>query len=827
MKQDEQYDPAAGAQGPLSALTPGGISKRGSGRAGDRLLRWLARWRLPRGIGLLAAIGAALSIVALYGAFAHLLDARLPYVVLFVVAVVMTWLAGAVAGVLVLVAVWFVGGAAGMVPRAPLPPFPGAADVVQIVLLVTVGGLLVALTETARRIHGRAQRAARELEAELRARAVSEERFRKLAEAVDDAFYVADPSTGGILYLSPAFERIWQTPAAKVQEDPGAWTQTVHPDDLHLVAPRLERARVDGAYASTYRIVRGDGSVRWVRDRASAMEDGLVAGIATDVTDEITADATRREREQRLLVSEASLQTALDLVGMASWTIDLRRDEMVWSDRLFHLLGLDASSAVPSIETWLASVHPEERERVAAAWREARRAGTPLRSTYRVVWPDGTVRWIDAACGFLRDDHGQAIVGIGAFHDVTERRLAHEARERLLAREERLRAAAERARVDAEQASQAKDHFLAVLSHELRSPLQGMIGWLSLLRSGRLDAERSRHAIDAIERSVRLQAQLVSDLLDVSRIVAGKLQLAVGLVDLGAVVEGTVEEMRPLARQNRITLRSHAVQGAFVAGDAERLHQVFANLVSNALKFTPAGGVVDVRCARSENEAEVTVQDTGEGIAAHALPHIFDRFAQADSSPTRRHGGLGLGLAIVKHLTEAHGGQVSARSDGPGKGSVFSVRLPLARPAHVPARYGLAGPPTSDALQGIGVLVVEDDEASRESLAIALEERGARVVQADCADRALEAFRTHRPQVVISDLGLAPVDGYGLLGSLRALEVGRAVPVIALTGFASAEDRARVFAAGFQAHLTKPAHPDEVVGTVLRTLESARRALPA
>ncbi|MBY0279623.1 response regulator [Candidatus Binatia bacterium] len=537
------------------------------------------------------------------------------------------------------------------------------------------------------------------------------------------------------------------------------------------------------------------------------------------------AETARRAREERLRVSEESLRVALDLVGMATWTVDLRTGHATWSERHFHLLGLDPSRAVAGVDTWLASVHPEDRERVAGAWQEARDTGGSFRETYRVVWPTGAVRWVEARGGFLRDEAGRPVVGTGAFHDVTERRQHQEALERLLANAERLRLEAEAARAEAEQASLAKDHFLATLSHELRSPLQGMVGWIAVLRGARLDADRAARAIDAIERSVRLQSQLVSDLLDVSRIVAGKLQLAMGAVDLSAVVEATAEEMRPIARRGDVTLRTLTAPHTFVTGDAERLQQVVANLVSNAVKFTRPGGSVEVRCGQHGSDVTIEVIDDGEGIDPAILPHVFDRFAQGDASPTRRHGGLGLGLAIVKHLTEAHGGRAAAHSDGVDRGSTFTVTLPAARaPEERPVLAGGAAVAGDASLRGLEVLLVEDDEASRESLALFLQDRGARVIQASCAEDALNAFREHRPAVLISDLGLGAVDGYRLLEWIRASEGGRTVPAIALTGFASAQDRTRALAAGFAAHLAKPAQPDELLAALRRALEARRRS---
>jgi PAS domain S-box-containing protein len=658
---------------------------------------WTVRSPVGRAIVVLAA---AVAVVATRAALDPVLGSRLPYVLFAIASVVVTWVAGAWAGALLLVAGWVMGNVLWVEPRGVLLPWKGASDFTQAVIFFAAGALLVAFMARARRVQERSVEALRAREA---------------------------------------------------------------------------------------------------------------------------AEATRRAREESLRISEESLHAAMDLVGMATWTVDLRSGETKWSERHFHLLGLDPDDAVASPETWLSRVHPQDRARVARAWEEAQRSGGLFRETYRVVWPSGTVRWIEARGGFLRDEAGRPMVGTGAFHDVTERRLDHEARERLLENAERLRVEAEAARADAEQASIAKDHFLAILSHELRSPLQGMVGWIAVLRSGRLDTARAARALDAIERSVRLQAQLVSDLLDVSRIVAGKLQLAMSVVDVCAVVEATTEEMRPVAQRGDVILRTSSVPRAFVSGDAERLHQIVANLVSNAVKFTRPGGCVEVRCRTRDGDVVIEVEDDGEGIAPEILPRIFDRFAQADSSPTRRHGGLGLGLAIVKHLTEAHGGHVDVRSAGIGKGTTFTVTLPAARPPEErPALAGSASAGGEAMLGGVGVLLVEDDDASRESLALFLEDKGARVVQASSASDALAAFREHRPEILISDLGLGAVDGYRLLEWIRATDRGRSIPAIALTGFASAQDRSRVLAAGFQAHVPKPAHPDELIATVRRALEGSR-----
>jgi signal transduction histidine kinase/ActR/RegA family two-component response regulator len=364
---------------------------------------------------------------------------------------------------------------------------------------------------------------------------------------------------------------------------------------------------------------------------------------------------------------------------------------------------------------------------------------------------------------------------------------------------------------DAQAANRLKDEFLAIVSHELRTPLNAIMGWASLLRTGRLDPARSAQALDTIERNVKTQAQIVADLLDVSRIITGKLALEIQPVDLVPVVEAALDVIRPPAAGKQIVLDARLEPVDPVSGDPQRLQQVVWNLLANSVKFTPPGGRVEVTLARVGQAARIQVRDTGQGIAPDFLPHVFDRFRQADASTTRRHGGLGLGLAIVRHLVELHGGLVEAESEGHGRGATFTVTLPL-RPLQLPFRV-----PRADAdrgldaaelavLRGLHVLVVDDEPDTREVAAAVLERCGCRVSLADGVAPALELFERDRPDVMLVDLAMPGEDGYSLLRRVRerpAAEGGQ-VPAAALTAHASAEDRARSLAAGFQMHLAKP-----------------------
>jgi PAS domain S-box-containing protein len=388
------------------------------------------------------------------------------------------------------------------------------------------------------------------------------------------------------------------------------------------------------------------------------------------------------------------------------------------------------------------------------------------------------------------------------------------------------------AKTEAEQANQIKDEFLAVLSHELRSPLNPILGWAGLLRQGRLDAAKTAHAIETIERNAKLQVQLIEDLLDVSRILRGKLNLTVVPVDLAVCVQSALETVRLAAEAKGIEVRSaegeawsrigKSAAEFRVLGDAARLQQVVWNLLSNAIKFTPAGGQVDVSLARVGAQVQLQVSDTGKGITSDFLPHVFDYFRQADSSTTRAFGGLGLGLAIVQHLVELHGGTVAVQSPGEDQGATFTVMLPLytARsesPDPVPI---LPLQPAAAPLTGLHILLVDDDSDTREVIGLILKQAGARITEAASAAAALEAFSQARFDLLISDIGMPDQNGYQLIQKIRAVPaaLGGDVAAIALTAYAGEINRDQALAAGFQQHLAKPIEPDQLIESVVNLI---------
>jgi signal transduction histidine kinase len=394
---------------------------------------------------------------------------------------------------------------------------------------------------------------------------------------------------------------------------------------------------------------------------------------------------------------------------------------------------------------------------------------------------------------------------------------AEEERRQLLEREHQ-------ARLEAQAANRAKDEFLATLSHELRTPLNAIMGWSRLLASGHLDEATSRRAIEIIERNTRHQAQLIEDLLDISRIVTGKLRLEFRAVPLKNICEAVLDSLRPTAEACHVTLTyDHDESNEAILCDPARMQQIIWNLLSNAIKFTPEGGVVGLSVARTHESVAVTVRDTGTGIDPDFLPHVFDRFRQQDPATTRRHGGLGLGLSIVRHLVELHGGTITAASDGRGQGATFTVTLPIA-PAraneivmiHSQEEIHLAGLPS---LAGIRVLVVDNEADARALIAAVLERWGAEVATVASVAEAMERIQHARPDVLLSDIAMPGEDGYDLIRQVRALDVGAEAPLpaAALTAFANANDRARALLAGYQAHLPKPIEAAEL-GAVVAAL---------
>jgi signal transduction histidine kinase/ActR/RegA family two-component response regulator len=389
-----------------------------------------------------------------------------------------------------------------------------------------------------------------------------------------------------------------------------------------------------------------------------------------------------------------------------------------------------------------------------------------------------------------------------------------------------------KARADAEEANRLKDEFLATVSHELRTPLNAIMGWVSLLRQARFDQGRTSSVLEIVERNARAQAQIIADVLDISRMITGRVRLAQVPVSLAKVVLDALDTTRPSLTAKGIELRTDIDEGPVVSGDPERLQQVFWNIFSNACKFTPAGGRMEVTLRSDAEWTTLRVTDTGAGIAPEFLPYVFDRFRQADQSFTRAHGGLGLGLAIVKHLVEMHGGEVTAHSQGVGKGARFEIRLPVATDAHTHADRRAPEAPPSAEIPDVDfgdslILVVDDDEATRDLLRTVLHERGARVIAVGSAAEAVAQLELETPMAMVADIGMPGEDGRSMIARIRRRPPARGgtVPAIALSAYARSEDREAALQAGFDDFLTKPALPAEVVRALAALTGRAERRL--
>jgi PAS domain S-box-containing protein len=640
---------------------------------------------------------------------------------------------------------------------------------------------------------------------------------------------VLDPESGLLrLVASRGFDRTFVEFFALVRPGQGA-TGTALRQGARVVVGDVEASYVFSGHEPSRATARAAG-VRAVQATPLVSRDGRIVGmLATHyrtrrrpgerdlhVLDLLARQAAdwveRTHAEDALRASEQRFRRTFEcnMVPMGVWT----RDGVIAgaNDALLDLLGYTRADLDAGQLHWAALTPPEHRHRDAVALAEikARGVSTPFEKEY--LHKDGhRVPVLIGGAAFT----GTASSGVFFAIDLSERKRVHEELEALLERERR-------ARADAERAGRLKDDFLAVLSHELRTPLNAIVGWVEVIARGAENPDRVRRGIEVIARNARAQSQLIADLLDLSRISTGKLRLDVTRVALPAVVEAAVEAIRPAAATRDIHVHTtiepvdHGVHG-----DAARLQQVLWNLLSNAVKFTPEGGRVEVVLARVDSHAEVVVCDTGRGIPPEFVPHVFERFRQADASAAREHGGLGIGLALVRELTELHGGTVRAASGGEGKGATFTIRLPLAilhgdagdvrEHARGAARIALASAEPLR-LDGVRVLLVDDEPDGLEVIRCILEDRHADVTIAGSVDDALGLIDTQEFDVLLSDIGMPRRDGYDLIAEVRRR--GHQTPAAAVTAFARSEDRTRTLLAGFQAHLTKPIEPTELLATV-------------
>ncbi len=553
------------------------------------------------------------------------------------------------------------------------------------------------------------------------------------------------------------------------------------------MAPGFLAASI-GLVASAYFVLPPPVSAAWDTRQAIGTSGYAAATIAITLLAHhlrrirAAADATMarlREEHDLLRRSEDRLALALEVGDIAIWEHDLVRDALTWSDRHYHLLGLDPTTSPATYELWRDTLHPDDRDRMERLYRRAQVDG-PLVADYRIVRPDGTVRWL-ACCGqVMFDDEGRPLRSLGAIVDVTPRVESDEA----------LR-----------EADRRKNDFLAMLAHELRNPLGPIRNAAALFEALAPGDARVSQARAMIERQTTHMARLVDDLLDVARITTGAVQLHGRLVELDELVDDAVQQMRPVAEARGVTLAVSTALGPIaLAVDAGRIVQALANVIGNACKFTPSGGHVSVTTAQVDDDAVIRVRDDGVGIPADLLPRIFDLFVQGPVALDRSLGGLGIGLTLARRMVELHGGTITASSAGPDHGSEFVLTLPVV--PHSSRRAPAPG--SAPATKNVDVLIVEDNPDAAESFRMLLELDGHTVRTAGTGREALAAMDERGATVAFVDIGLPEIDGFEVARRLRAHPHGQTMVLVALSGYGTEEDRREGAAAGFDHYFTKP-----------------------
>jgi PAS domain S-box-containing protein len=569
-----------------------------------------------------------------------------------------------------------------------------------------------------------------------------------------------------------------------------------------------------------------------VADLALAIAVIGIIGASTLLV--LTAGRVRRESarqlegEERLYESEERFRQIAENIDAVLWIRNVRTGLLEFvSSGIDRLWGINNDELMNNQGFWLDYVHPDDRKLISETDQEKFLSGT-LDREYRIITPDGRTRWVRDRVFPISDKYGNVQRLVGFTVDTTQRKQSEEIKADLLAREQT-------ARAQAEAANQTKDEFLAIVSHELRSPLNAMLGWARVLSGGGVDEETQRHAVRVIEQSAEMQSRLIEDLIDSARIASGQLRIEARPVNLNPVIQSAVDTVHPTAESKGVEIRTDLdMQAGIITGDAERMQQIVSNLLSNAVKFTPKGGQVEAKLSRQDPWVTMTVRDTGRGIKADDLPFIFDRFRQAAGSSTRRAGGLGIGLSLVKNLVELHGGRITAESAGEGKGATFTVNLPVraVSGAELSKRLDLidgAGRLSFlPVLDGLSILTVDDEAQARDLITTLLCKYGAKVTPVSSSAEAMEVLTSYREKfdLIVSDIGMPEENGYTLIRRIRNLPdpIGN-IPAVALTAFGRSEDRISAMEAGFQMHVPKPVEPTELM-MVIASLTGRSVRLP-
>ena len=605
-------------------------------------------------------------------------------------------------------------------------------------------------------------------------------------------------------------------------------TILIPPDRLEEEPAILARLRA-GQRVDHYQTVRvrKDGSLVDISLTISPVRNaaGEIVGAS-----KIARDITQQKRaEESLRVSNERFRLMADSAPVLIWIADHTK-----ARNWFNKGWLDFTGRSPEDQAgfgWTQIVHEDDLAQCLQVYGEGFDSRQPFRSEYRLRRADDQARWVIEQANPLFEGAGGSFSGyIGSCVDITESKQLQSDREETLKAERA-------ARDEAERVGRLKDEFLATVSHELRTPLNAVVGWATLLR--RLEPGSADHSrgLETIERNARVQGQIIADLLDMSRIISGKVQLDVQSTDLNDVINAALDAVKLSIEAKKLRLRvTLDGRAGRLRGDPGRLQQVFWNLLTNAVKFTPSGGRIDIVMERVNSHVEVSIDDSGIGIKPEFLAFVFDRFRQADSSTTRRHGGLGLGLSIVKHLVELHGGSVRVKSAGEGQGATFVVALPISvlrtedsgrieRPAFSDVDISTIELPR---LEGARALVVDDQADARILICRLIEEHGGRCTQAESSTQALTILAQEDVNILISDIGMPDFDGYELIRRIRAMHssVIRNLPAIALTAYARADDRQRALLAGFQMHVSKPVEPRELIAGIASLLNLSASPAP-
>ncbi len=628
-------------------------------------------------------------------------------------------------------------------------------------------------------------------------------------EASELGIFHCEMPLNTIVWNSRCKAHFWLPPDAEVNFD--LFYSILHPDDRERTRTAVEACVNDGnLFDVEYRTVSLSGQQRWIRATGRTIYDQDSQPICFDGT---TQDITQRKAsEAELKETQERFQAMANSIPQLAWMANADGFLFWYNQRWFDYTGAKAED----MEGWgWQVVHdPAELPRVIQTWRHSLSTGTPWEDTFPLRRWDGEFRWHLSRAMPYRDATNQIKFWFGTNTDITEQRRRADERQQQLESEQQ-------ARREAERVGRMKDEFLATLSHELRTPLNAIFGWTQLMKMPDADACVMAEGIEVIDRNVRVQTELIEDLLDMSRIISGKVRLEIQPIDILDVVKAAVSSVQPTASAKGVHVQYLAdVQRQLVGGDAGRLQQVLWNLLTNSLKFTPRGGDVQVRVGRNGGNVEISVTDSGQGIDPAFIPHIFERFSQADGSTTRKHGGLGLGLSIVKTLVEMHGGTIQAISGGAGRGATFTITIPRCEVAtfdHNTSREAaVANHPRKNGalpkLSGLKVLVVDDESDARELVRRFLVQCDAIPALAESADQATEMVRSFAPDVILSDIGMPDKDGYEFMRGVRSQ--GIKTPAIALSAFARGEDRMRSIQAGYQTHLPKPVEPAELLAVI-------------